>query len=147
MTKAAYLIAAGLLGLACSSSKLTSALHADASDAPLSGDAPLMSEDGPSDAPPDGLPPGLVAPAPPDVACTGDADAAAACDLPPSTCAMWPGACDAGALTCIIGSAWIVYYENPRCVAGHCVWDQAYFECAGGKACRAGACTTILTTA
>jgi hypothetical protein len=147
MTKIACLIAAGLLGIACSSSKLSSALHTDASDAPGTGDAPMTSEAGAGDASADGLPPGMVAPSPPDVACTGDADAAAECDLPPSTCAIWPGACDAGNYECLLGSPWIVYYQNPRCVAGHCVWDQAYFQCPGDKACRGGACMSVLVTA
>ena len=146
MTKLAHLLAAALLGLACSSGNKGLASPSDASDAPATSDGPLMSQDG-SATDPDALPPGMVAPAPPDVACTGDADAAIECDLPPSTCAIWPGACDAGVLACIGGSPWIVYYQNPRCVAGHCVWDQAYFECDGGKSCRAGACMTVLTTA
>jgi hypothetical protein len=138
MTKIACLMAVALFGLACSSTSPGTSPRADASDDTLGTASP--------DADPS-LPAGMSAPEPPDVACTGQADAAIECDLPPSTCALWPTACDAGNYQCLLGSPWIVYYQNPRCVAGHCVWDQAYFQCQGGQSCRAGACMSILTTA
>jgi hypothetical protein len=96
-----------------------------------------------SDGPPV-LPAGWVGETPPDLACSGQADAAVECDLPPSTCAL-RDSCDAGVASCVSGSAWIVYYENPRCVAGRCVWDQEYFRCATGL-CLYGACASIGTT-
>jgi hypothetical protein len=91
------------------------------------------------------LPSGLVAESPPEVSCTGQADAAVECDLPMSTCAL-PSGCDADVNVCMSGSTWIVYYENPRCVAGRCVWDQAYFHCDGISYCTRGACMAVLGT-
>jgi hypothetical protein len=99
-------------------------------------------------APPDAdpsLPPDMIAAPPPDVACTGAADAGVECDLPPSTCAV-PTGCDADLATCMFYSSWIVYYENGRCVAGHCVWDQSYFQCGKTSVCSQGACASILLT-
>jgi hypothetical protein len=68
------------------------------------------------------------------------------CDLPPSTCALRDD-CDADVASCMVGSSWIVYYENPRCVAGRCVWDQEYFQCGAFGRCSLGACISIGTTA
>jgi hypothetical protein len=45
---------------------------------------------------------------------TGDPDAAAECAPPPSYCA---------------DDLYLVYYENGRCVAGVCQWDQVFYEC------------------
>jgi len=98
----------------------------------------------PPDADPS-LPPDMVAAAPPDVACTGDADAGVECDLPTSTCAV-PVDCDADLTSCMNASFWLVYYENGRCVAGHCVWDQRYFQCSKTSVCSRGACASILLT-
>jgi hypothetical protein len=93
-----------------------------------------------SDAEPQ-LPADLVAPAPPDVCCDANVGAAA-CDLPPSVCAVVKGA-DGGF---VASTQWIVFYENPRCVSGHCLWDQSYFQCSGGStACQNGACTFLGT--
>jgi hypothetical protein len=97
---------------------------------------------GDGSAPPDAdtaLPSGFSAPSPPEVACDGQADAAVACDLPPSTCALFT-ACDASALSCGPQSIWMVYYQNPRCVDGRCVWDEGYFQCEGFTSCVQGAC-------
>jgi hypothetical protein len=91
------------------------------------------------------LPSGLAAESPPEVQCTGQADGAVECDLPMSTCAL-PSGCDADLATCMSGSTWIVYYENPRCVAGRCVWDQSYFQCDGRSFCTRGACIAVLGT-
>jgi hypothetical protein len=92
------------------------------------------------------LPAGWLAESPPEVSCTGQVDAAVECELPASTCALASG-CDADVATCMSGSKWIVYYENARCVAGRCVWDQAYFQCGSPSVCRFGACITVLGTA
>jgi hypothetical protein len=92
------------------------------------------------------LPAGWLAESPPEVSCTGQVDAAVECELPASTCALASG-CDADVATCMSGSKWIVYYENARCVAGRCVWDQQYFQCASPSTCRFGACITVLGTA
>jgi len=81
------------------------------------------------------LPAEFMPPVPPEKACAGDGGATE-CDLPPSTCAQ-PRGCDAG----FCYSPWIAYYENPRCVAGRCVWDTSYFECLSVRPCQAGACT------
>jgi hypothetical protein len=78
------------------------------------------------------LPPNLTAPPPPSICC--DVNAARGCDLPPSTCAVVAGV-DASPYT-----AWIVYYENPRCLDGLCVWDQSYFQCLSSDICVRGAC-------
>jgi hypothetical protein len=90
------------------------------------------------------LPSDFTAPTPPAVAC----DAAAAgtiCDLPPSQCPV-AAVTDASFITTV---NWIAYYENPRCVAGRCVWDQRYFRCRPTWACFVGACgsTTLAATA
>jgi hypothetical protein len=91
------------------------------------------------------LPAALVAESPPAVACTGQVDATVECDLPHSTCAL-PAGCDADLTSCMSRSNWIVYYENARCVAGRCVWDQSYFQCDGSSRCSQGACIAILGT-
>jgi hypothetical protein len=91
----------------------------------------------PGPAPSDGepsLPGDLVAPAPPQIAC----DSSTTCDLPGSACAAWAST-DAG--TSIETPRWTVYYENPRCVGGRCVWDQRYFQCQGGMICVSTACS------
>lgn len=92
------------------------------------------------------LPPDYAAPPQPEVSCTGTKDAAVECDLPTSTCAV-SVACDAGLSSCLPWSPWIVFYQNGRCVAGRCVWDEGYFECGGNSRCGSGGCMQILTTA
>jgi hypothetical protein len=82
------------------------------------------------------LPADSVAPPQPEVACAGDAGAAE-CTLPPSVCAL-PAGCDAATNACPI-STWFVFYENPRCVSGRCVWDQQYFDCPA-EGCHRGGC-------
>jgi hypothetical protein len=111
---------------------------------PVSDAAMDVASTQPPDADPS-LPPDMVAAAPPEVACTGSADAGVECDLPPSTCAL-PAGCDADLATCMLYSGWIVYYENGRCVAGRCVWDQRYFQCENTSRCTQGACMSILLT-
>ena len=92
------------------------------------------------------LPAGWLAESPPEVSCTGQVDAAVECELPASTFAL-PSGCDASGTSCMFGSRWLVYYENGRCVAGRCVWDQAYFQCGGASTCIYGACITLVGTA
>ena len=91
------------------------------------------------------LPATLVVVPPPEVSCAGQADAAVECDLPLSTCAV-PSGCIGDLASCMSRSSWIVYYENPRCVDGRCVWDQAYFQCDSGSFCYKGACMPRITT-
>ena len=86
------------------------------------------------------LPPANVSfPEAPDVDCGGDA---AACPLPPSVCA--DPSCDASACP---GLQWVVYYDNPTCVSGKCVYTNRYFECSVGTMCAAGGCRFNGTTA
>jgi hypothetical protein len=84
------------------------------------------------------LPAGLTAPAPPEVSCD-PAAAGAVCDLPPSDCPAG-NASDGSDRHGL--STWLAYYENPRCVAGRCVWDQRYFRCRGDFVCIMGACSS-----
>jgi hypothetical protein len=82
-------------------------------------------------------------PPPPVVTCGADAgDGGGACDLPPSSCAD-PTCADASA-SCDPWS-WVVYYDNPRCVNGRCVWDRAYFQCASFDRCSHGGCVPNFT--
>ena len=86
------------------------------------------------------VPPANVSfPEAPDVACGGDA---AACPLPPSACA--DPSCDASAC---YGLQWVVYYDNPTCVSGKCVYTNRYFECSLGTQCTSGGCRFNGTTA
>jgi hypothetical protein len=115
----------------------------DAFVARMTTDAPAPGAATSSDGEPM-LPSDFTAPTPPAVAC----DAAAAgtiCDLPPSQCPV-AAVTDASFITTV---NWIAYYENPRCVAGRCVWDQRYFRCRPTWACFVGACgsTTLAATA
>ena len=107
---------------------------ADAFVAKISDDTPL-----PGPAPSDGepsLPADLAGPPPPIMACD-PAAGATMCALPSNGCPVAAGA-DAG--TYSRPASWIYYYENPRCVAGRCLWDQRYFQCSGAWACTQGAC-------
>ena len=98
-------------------------------DSPAPG-APFASDAEPS------LPATLAAPAAPQISCD-PAATGTSCDLPGSGCPASVGV-DAG--TSIPEPSWLFYYENPRCIAGRCAWDQRYFQCQGGKACMSGAC-------
>jgi hypothetical protein len=150
----ATLLSAALLSPACSSSKVA---------APAPDAAPATAPDAAPDVikgsfapdadpfatpPPDArpaLPDNLVAGPPPEVSCAGATDVASACDLPPSSCALLRD-CDAGGDYCAQFSAWIVYYEHPRCVDGRCVWDQSLFHCDSASVCRFGACASTAST-
>jgi hypothetical protein len=105
-------------------------------DSPAAGVSP-PSADEPS------LPADFTAPAPPQVSCD-PAAAGTICDLPVSQCPV-PNDTDAGFRA---EPSWVAYYENPRCVAGRCVWDQRYFRCQVTWACMVGACasTTLAAT-
>lgn len=86
------------------------------------------------------VPPGSVLfPDAPDVACGGDAGE---CPLPPSACA--DPSCDGGACP---GTQWVVYYDNPMCVSGQCVYTNRYFECSVSTTCSGGGCRFNGTTA
>jgi len=83
-------------------------------------------------------PANVMFPAGPDVSCGGDAGD---CPLPPSACAVPcdPTSCD--------GLQWVVYYDDPVCVSGKCVYTNRYFECSPGTMCTAGGCRFNGTTA
>ena len=57
------------------------------------------------------------------------------CEFPPSACAA--PSCDGGLCP---GFSWVVYYDSPQCVAGQCVFEQRYFQCANGLSCNLGGC-------
>jgi hypothetical protein len=82
----------------------------------------------------------ITFPAPPEVACGGDAGE---CQFPPSACAD-PG-CD-GSVLCLSWS-WVVYYDNPTCVSGRCTYTNRYFQCSSSSFCSAGGCRFNGTTA
>ena len=70
-------------------------------------------------------PSSVVFPDPPFISCDDSAADGGGCDFAPSVCNLH--ACDdAGACT---PTQWIKAYANPRCVAGQCVWDPAYYNC------------------
>jgi len=72
------------------------------------------------------LPPsGLLFPDPPLISCDESAADGGGCEFAPSVCNLT--ACDdAGSCTQL---RWLKAYTNPRCVAGQCVWDPAYYNC------------------
>ena len=72
------------------------------------------------------LPPsGLLFPDPPLISCNESAADGGGCEFAPSVCNLT--ACDdAGSCTQL---RWLKAYTNPRCVAGQCVWDPAYYNC------------------
>jgi hypothetical protein len=109
----------------------------DAYLARLTENSPAPAAATPSDSEPS-LPADLAGPAPPDVSCD-PAATGTICDLPVSACPV-SASPDAG--TFIGSPTWIAYYENPRCVAGRCVWDQRYFECQGDWVCISGTCSS-----
>jgi hypothetical protein len=77
-------------------------------------------------------PANVMFPEAPDVSC-GDAGD---CPLPPSACA--DPSCDGGGAC--YGFRWVVYYDNPACVNGQCVYTNRYFECSLDTTCTAGGC-------
>ena len=84
------------------------------------------------------LPPGFAAPPQPLIACDGADGGPTTCDVPLSVCPISTG-CDAGYEAC--EPVWFIYYENPRCVDGRCVWDEGTFRCTQSfYYCRRGAC-------
>ena len=87
------------------------------------------------DIPPDSQPTppaDVMFPAPPQVSCAAVSD----CEFPPSACAA--PSCDGGGCP---GSEWVVYYDNPQCLAGKCAFEQRYFQCIGGlTTCSLGGC-------
>ena len=133
-----------LLAMASGCSSSSTAKGGDASatnDLGQAGDvgqtndvAPDMSTDAPV------VPPAAVMfPQAPDVSCGGGAGD---CPLPPSACA--DPSCDGGACP---GLQWVVYYDNPMCVSGKCVYTNRYFECSLETMCASGGCRFNGTTA
>ena len=97
----------------------------------------------PPQRPPDAqaTPPLAIAfPDPPAVSCTGDAGEQGGCDFPQPACAQIE-IDDAGTLH---GRDWLVYYDNPRCVAGQCVYDPLYYQCVS-TFCSNGGCRSNFT--
>ena len=70
-------------------------------------------------------PSSVVFPDPPLISCDASAAGGGGCDFAPSACEI-PACDDAGSCT---PARWIKAYANPRCVAGQCVWDPAYYNC------------------
>ena len=86
------------------------------------------------------VPPANVSfPEAPEASCGDDAGE---CPLPPSACADY--SCDGGICW---GLGWVVYYDNPTCVSGTCVYTKRYFECSVLSECSAGGCHYSGTTA
>ena len=115
---------------------MRTAAPSDAFLARVTKDSPPPGVSAPSAGEPS-LPANFTAPAPPQVSCD-PAAAGTICDLPVSQCPV-PNDADAGFRT---DPNWVAYYENPRCVAGRCVWDQRYFQCQGSWVCIVGACAS-----
>jgi hypothetical protein len=78
-------------------------------------------------------PDNVMFPAAPDLACGGDAGE---CPLPPSACA--DPSCDGGGIC--PGWQWVVYYDDPVCVSGKCVYTNWYFKCDALSMCSLGGC-------
>ena len=70
-------------------------------------------------------PSGLVFPDPPLISCDASAANGGGCDFAPSACEI-PACDDAGSCT---ATRWMKAYANPRCIAGQCVWDPAFYYC------------------
>jgi hypothetical protein len=86
------------------------------------------------------VPPANVTfPEAPEASCGDDAGE---CPLPPSACADY--SCDGGIC---YGIGWVVYYDNPTCVSGQCVYTKRYFECNLFSECVNGGCRYSGTTA
>jgi hypothetical protein len=142
-------VLAAVAAAACSSS---SSQSSDAADHPTSaGDAALEtnpgggsdtatdSGSGPPDRPDDAQtspPANITFPDSPSVSCHVDAGDQGGCDFPAPACAV-VGFDDAGIQH---GYDWLVYYDNPRCVAGHCAYDKLYYQCTGATTCSNGGC-------
>jgi hypothetical protein len=82
-------------------------------------------------------PMGITFPDAAPMTCGGDAGR---CDFPPSACA----APDCTSTGCP-GLAWIVYFDNPTCVSGQCVFTKRYFQCSNSMACLSGGCISNVT--
>jgi hypothetical protein len=68
-------------------------------------------------------------PDPAPVACAAVAAEAGSCPFPHSVCA---------------DRSWLVFYDNPRCIADSCAWDKRYLDC-GNVGCFAGQCQPPFT--
>jgi hypothetical protein len=115
------------LGSACSKNALSAGDAA--TDASTSNDLGSTNADVPPDAaltPPSGV----TFPDAPQMSCASAGD----CEFPPSACGR-PD-CDGQCLAV----EWVVYYDNPTCTSGQCVFTKRYFQCSGGMACAMGGC-------
>ena len=125
----------------CSSRPAQGVDAASTNDAGLNTDFRLTNDvasDVSADAPV--VPPANVMfPAAPDASCGDDAGD---CQLPPSACA--DPSCDGGSCP---GFQWVVYYDNPMCVSGKCVYTNRYFQCSALTMCTYGGCRYNGTTA
>jgi len=129
---AAVVLMAAALGWGCSSSTQTTAPRPDAAaDVPARSDALIDRKTEIPDSAQPTPPANVLFPDPPHLTCARDSD----CEFPAPACAN-PGCEDGGCL----GLWWIVYYDNPRCTAGSCVFDPRYFQCTGQTACFGGGC-------
>jgi hypothetical protein len=139
MKKASLSVFASLLlAMASSCSSSNTAKGGDASSTNDVGQTNDIASDMSADAPV--VPPAdVMFPEAPDLSCGGDAGE---CQLPPSACA--DPSCDGGACP---GIQWVVYFDNPVCVSGKCVYTNRYFECSNGTMCAAGGCRFNGTTA
>jgi hypothetical protein len=137
--KSAHLVVLSLVGLAaCVSAGCSS--NSNPASADSGADHPTSTPDAAgSDALQ--LPAELMSPQEPEVACSGSDTTA--CTLPASACAIYR-TCDGSASAC--GAPWVVYYQNPHCMNGHCVWDENYFQCNGPAGCYNGGCQPVGTT-
>jgi len=68
-------------------------------------------------------------PDPVPVACSADASEAGSCPLPRSVCA---------------DGRWLVFYDNPLCLADSCTWEKRYLDC-GNLGCFVGQCRPPFT--
>jgi hypothetical protein len=134
-----FLAAAAALAWACSKDPPQPATGSmDAAGDSAGVDHLVDASDGRLDSRPD-IPPdtqptppaNVVFPDPPQLTCSRVSD----CEFPPSTCA--DPSCDGGVCP---GYPWVVYYDNPQCNAGKCVFEQRYFECGGWEVCSGGGC-------
>jgi hypothetical protein len=97
----------------------------------------------PPEPPPDAQPTApadVTFPDPAPMSCSADAGDQGGCEFAPAACATIT-VDDGGAAH---GRDWLVYYDNPRCVDGHCMWDRLYYQCSYGR-CLSGACYVNIT--
>lgn len=134
LSRLLMLVTAVTLGSTCS--KNGAAVGDAAIDVPTSSDLGSTSDVGQaSEVPADALltpPAGVTFPDTASMSCAGGAED---CQFPPSACADL--GCDGGQCP---GLQWVVYYDNPRCVSGQCVFTKRYFQCGPGTACSVGGC-------